>query len=137
LRVIWAWCEYSCFPIYDSILIIRKKYHICHGVIEMFFFQHVCWFNANYSAPSKNQIFRHFFLTLNMFAIVSENKILFFVKTPRNNFSDPQTTNPNKTRRKHFWSSVPQKNPTKLTIPYKMVSLLRYFVILLFLCCTK
>ncbi len=41
----------------------------------------------------------------------------------------PETTNPNKTRREHFWSSVSQKKTTKLTIPYKMVSLLRYFAI--------
>ena len=94
--------------------------------------------NPSYSAPSKNQIFRNFFWILNMFAIVSnlQKKILIFVKITKNNFSDPLTTNPNKTRRKHFWSSVPQKNPTKLTIPYKMVSLLRYFFILLFMSCT-
>jgi hypothetical protein len=30
------------------------------------------------------------------------HKILIFVKTPKNYFLDPQTTNPNKTRRKHF-----------------------------------
>jgi len=30
----------------------------------------------------------------------------------RNNFSDPQTTKLNKTRREHFWSSGPQKTPT-------------------------
>ncbi len=74
-----------------------------------------------------------------MFAIVSnlQEKNLIFVKTPKNNFLDPQTTNLNKTNRGHFWSSGPQKKThTKLTIPYKMVSLLTYFVILLFLCCT-
>jgi len=76
-----------------------------------------------------------FFRILNMFAIVSnlQKKDLIFVKTHKINFLDPQTTNLNKTRRGHFWSSWPQKKPTKLTISYKMVSLLRYFVILLFL----
>jgi len=79
-----------------------------------------------------------FFRILNMFAIVSnlQKKNLIFVKTPQNNFSDPQTTNLNKTSRKHFWSSGSQKTSTKLIIPYKMVSLLTYFVILQFLCCT-
>jgi len=33
---------------------------------------------------------------------IRNQKILFFVKTPKNNFSDPQSTNPDKTRRKHF-----------------------------------
>jgi len=60
----------------------------------------------------------------------------YFCQNPKNNFLEPQSTNPNKTRRKHFWSSRPQKTPTKLVIPYKMVPLLTYFVILLFLCCT-
>ncbi len=73
-----------------------------------------------------------------MFAIVGnlQKKILIFVKAPKNNILDPQTTNLNEIRRGHFWSSGPQKANTKLTIPYKMVSLLRYFVILLFLCYT-
>jgi len=65
-----------------------------------------------------------------------EKKFLIFVKTPKNNFSDPQTTNPNKTRSEHFWSLGPQKTPTKLIISYKMVSLLAYFVVFLFMCCT-
>jgi len=65
-----------------------------------------------------------------------KKKFLICVKTPENNFSDPQTTNLNQTHREHFWSSGPQKTPTKLIIPYKMVSLLTYFVILLFLCYT-
>ena len=48
-------------------------------------------FNPYYSAPSKNKIFRNFF-RINMFAIVSNlrKKILFFVKTPKNNFLDPK-----------------------------------------------
>ena len=48
-----------------------------------------------------------FFRILNMFAIVSnlQKKDLIFVKTHKINFLDPQTTNLNKTRRGHFWSS--------------------------------
>jgi len=39
-----------------------------------------------------------------MFAIVInlQKKNLIFVKTPKNNFLDPQTTNLNKIRRGHF-----------------------------------
>jgi len=46
-----------------------------------------------------------------MFAVASnlQKKNLIFCQTLKNNFSDPQTTNPNKTRREHFWSSGPQK----------------------------
>ena len=45
-----------------------------------------------------------FFRILNMFAIVSnlQKNNLIFVKTPKNNFSDPQATNHNKTRREYF-----------------------------------
>ncbi len=51
-----------------------------------------------------------------MLAIVSNlrKKNLIFVKTPKMNFLDPQTTNLNKTRRGHFRSSGPQKTHTKL-----------------------
>ncbi len=94
-------------------------------------------FNPYYSASSKNKIFRNFleFLIYSPLWVICK-KNLIFVKTSKNIFLDPQTTNLNKTRRGHFWSSGPQKTHTKLTFPYKMVSLLRYFVILLFLCCT-
>ncbi len=45
-----------------------------------------------------------------MFAIVSNlQKKKIFVKIFKNNFSDPQTTNLNKTRWKLFWSSGPNK----------------------------
>jgi hypothetical protein len=41
-----------------------------------------------------------------LFKIRNQHKILRkkvdFFQTPKNNFSDPQPTNPNKTRRKHF-----------------------------------
>jgi hypothetical protein len=49
-----------------------------------------------------------FFWILYMFAIVSnlQKTNLFFVKTHKNNLSDLQTTNPKKTRRKHFWLSI-------------------------------
>jgi len=45
-----------------------------------------------------------FFRILNIFAIVSNlhKKKLIFVKTPKNNSLDPQTTNLNKPRREHF-----------------------------------
>ncbi len=45
-----------------------------------------------------------FFRILIMFTIVRnlQKKNLIFVKTPKNNFLDPQTTNLNKTRRGHF-----------------------------------
>ena len=90
--------------------------------------------NPNYSAPSKNQIFRNFFLNSSYVRDCEQftKKISFFVKTPKNNFSDTQSKNPNKTRGKHFHLSVPQKNPPKLTIPYKMVSLLRYFAYMIY-----
>jgi len=62
-----------------------------------------------------------FFRILNMFAIVSnlQKNNLIFVKTHKNNFLDPQTTNLNKTRRGHFWSSWPQKNPLNWQFPTK------------------
>ena len=48
--------------------------------------------NPYYSAPSKNKIFRNFFIILNIFAIVInlQKKNLIFVKTPKNNFLDPK-----------------------------------------------
>ena len=60
-------------------------------------------FNPYYSTPSKNKIFGNFFRIIYMFAIVSNlKKKINFCQTPKNNFSDPQTTNLNKTCRKHF-----------------------------------
>ena len=55
----------------------------------------------------------------NCFSILSKyfeyffkkKKILICVKTPKNKFSEPQTTNLNETRREHFWSLGTQKNP--------------------------
>jgi hypothetical protein len=40
-----------------------------------------------------------------------QEKILFSVKTTKNNFSDPQTTSPNKTYWKHFDRRYPKKPP--------------------------
>jgi len=53
--------------------------------------------NPYYSAPSKKRFLEIIFRILNMSAIVSnfQKKNLIFVKNPRNNFSDPQTTNLN------------------------------------------
>jgi hypothetical protein len=47
------------------------------------------------------EIFFEFLICLPLGAICKK-KQLFFVKTPKNNFSDPQTKNLNKTRWKHF-----------------------------------
>ncbi len=57
--------------------------------------------NPNFHAPSKRQ----FLEIRNQHKILRKKvgkKFYFFVKTPKNNFSDPQSTNPNKTSRKHF-----------------------------------
>jgi hypothetical protein len=77
--------------------------------------------NPYYSAPSKNKIFRIFFWILNMFAIVSNlhKKKLFFVKTPKNNFSDPQTTNLNKPVGNIFDRRDPKKPPLNWSFPTK------------------
>jgi hypothetical protein len=60
-----------------------------------------------------------FFRIHNMFTIVSNlrKKKKIFVKTPKNNFLDPQTTNFNKTRRVHS----DRRDPKKPTLYFYML----------------
>jgi len=120
-------CQLDNFTSYDTVLVIfgrlwnRWKSTLSFTPYQTFIFLEILFKIRNQRKILRKKV---------------EKKFLFFVKTPKNNFLDPQTRNPNKTRWKQFWPSGPQQNPTKLIIPYKMVSLLTYFVILLFQCCS-
>ena len=65
-----------------------------------------------------------------------DKKIYFLSKPPKITFRTTKLQTLIKPVGNIFARRDPKKKPTKLIIPYKMIPLLTYLVILLFMCCT-